>query len=111
MTWRMTNKEKYKERKLNKEFKKKYGIKKKVKKSAFFNKRIKNCPFEYSRIGIQQSTQIANLLRDLYNCNQGLKQEEINFVNEMLGQFSWNPKQSAKISKLRQKVFDIGFLT
>lgn len=122
MTWYMTNKEKYEERKLNREFKKKYSARKD---QHLINRQtgeikprtLRKTKHKYTRHNpywpseLAKSAKIAFRLRELHDFNHNLNQAEIDFIENMIRQFSWTSEQSDKIFKLRQKVFKIGFLT
>jgi len=62
-------------------------------------------------VGFWVATQTCGFLRELLKCNQGLTRWEINFIDKLQYHERFSIKQAALIAKLRQKVFDIGFLT
>lgn len=61
-------------------------------------------------VGFWVATQTCGFIRELLNCNQGLNQWEIDFIDHLKYHERFSFKQAALIAKLRQKVFNLGFL-
>lgn len=57
------------------------------------------------------AVQTCGFIRELLECNQGLNQWEIDFIDHLQYHERFSIKQAALIEKLRHKVFNIGFLT